>query len=154
MLHWSSTSFGDQFDSKLVELARRGDRPILTNDLNLNRIADLQGVRVLNVNSLANAVKPALLPGEDLRVRVIQPGKDAGQVKPKPSPATSWAECICEVRSVNARSSMVPFRSPSSTTRLLGSAAMAWPSACTPMSREAVQKPALGFTRTDPGWAT
>ena len=52
---------------------------MLTNDLNLNRIADLQGVRVLNVNSLANAVKPALLPGEDLRVRVIQPGKDAGQ---------------------------------------------------------------------------
>ena len=42
-------------------------------------IADLQGVRVLNVNSLANAVKPALLPGEDLRVRVIQAGKDAGQ---------------------------------------------------------------------------
>ena len=52
---------------------------ILTNDFNLNRIADLQGVRVLNVNSLANAVKPALLPGEELRVRVIQPGKDAGQ---------------------------------------------------------------------------
>ena len=52
---------------------------MLTNDLNLNRIADLQGVRVLNVNSLANAVKPALLPGEDLRVKVIQPGKDAGQ---------------------------------------------------------------------------
>jgi uncharacterized protein YacL len=52
---------------------------VLTNDLNLNRIADLQGVRVLNVNSLANAVKPALLPGEDLRIRVIQPGKDAGQ---------------------------------------------------------------------------
>ena len=44
-----------------------------------HRIADLQGVRVLNVNSLANAVKPALLPGEDLRIRVIQPGKDAGQ---------------------------------------------------------------------------
>ncbi len=52
---------------------------MLTNDLNLNRIADLQGVRVLNVNSLANAVKPALLPGEDLRIKVIQPGKDAGQ---------------------------------------------------------------------------
>ena len=54
-------------------------RAVLTNDLNLNRIADLQGVRVLNLNSLANAVKPALLPGEDLRVKVIQPGKDAGQ---------------------------------------------------------------------------
>jgi uncharacterized protein YacL len=68
-----------EVDSKLVELARRDARPILTNDLNLNRIADLQGVRVMNVNSLANAVKPALLPGEELKVRVIQPGKDPGQ---------------------------------------------------------------------------
>jgi uncharacterized protein YacL len=68
-----------EVDSKLVELARRNGRPILTNDLNLNRIADLQGVRVMNVNSLANAVKPALLPGEELHVRVIQPGKDPGQ---------------------------------------------------------------------------
>lgn len=68
-----------EVDSKLIALAKRNGRAVLTNDLNLNRIADLQGVRVLNVNSLANAVKPALLPGEDLRVRVIQPGKDAGQ---------------------------------------------------------------------------
>ena len=68
-----------EVDSKLVELAKRDGRPILTNDLNLNRIADLQGVRVMNVNSLANAVKPALLPGEELKVRVIQPGKDPGQ---------------------------------------------------------------------------
>lgn len=68
-----------EVDSKLVALARRNGRAVLTNDLNLNRIADLQGVRVLNVNSLANAVKPALLPGDELRVRVIQPGKDAGQ---------------------------------------------------------------------------
>ena len=68
-----------EVDSKLVALARKNGRAVLTNDLNLNRIADLQGVRVLNVNSLANAVKPALLPGEDLRIRVIQPGKDAGQ---------------------------------------------------------------------------
>ncbi|HXI45422.1 MAG TPA: TRAM domain-containing protein [Candidatus Acidoferrales bacterium] len=68
-----------EVDSKLVELAKRDGRPILTNDLNLNRIADLQGVRVMNVNSLANAVKPALLPGEELHVHVIQPGKDPGQ---------------------------------------------------------------------------
>jgi uncharacterized protein YacL len=68
-----------EVDSKLVALAKRDGRAVLTNDLNLNRIADLQGVRVLNVNSLANAVKPALLPGEDLRVRVIQQGKDVGQ---------------------------------------------------------------------------
>ena len=52
---------------------------ILTNDFNLNRVAELQGVRVLNINSLANAVKPAVLPGEELRVRVIQEGKEAGQ---------------------------------------------------------------------------
>ncbi len=68
-----------EVDSKLVALARKNGRAVLTNDLNLNRIADLQGVRVLNVNSLANAVKPALLPGEELKIRVIQPGKDAGQ---------------------------------------------------------------------------
>lgn len=68
-----------EVDSKLVALAKKNSRAVLTNDLNLNRIADLQGVRVLNVNSLANAVKPALLPGEDLKIRVIQPGKDAGQ---------------------------------------------------------------------------
>ena len=68
-----------EVDSKLVALAKKNGRAVLTNDLNLNRIADLQGVRVLNVNSLANAVKPALLPGEELRVRVIQPGKDANQ---------------------------------------------------------------------------
>jgi uncharacterized protein YacL len=68
-----------EVDSKLVELAKRAGRAVLTNDLNLNRIAELQGVRVLNVNSLANAVKPALLPGEELKVRVLQPGKDPGQ---------------------------------------------------------------------------
>lgn len=68
-----------EVDSKLVALGKKNGRAVLTNDLNLNRIADLQGVRVLNVNSLANAVKPALLPGEDLRVRVIQLGKDPGQ---------------------------------------------------------------------------
>ena len=56
--------------------ARRRSRVILTNDFNLNRVAELQGVRVMNINSLANAVKPAVLPGEELRVRVIQEGKE------------------------------------------------------------------------------
>jgi uncharacterized protein YacL len=68
-----------EVDQKLVALASSLDRLILTNDFNLNRVAELQGVRVLNVNGLANAVKPALLPGEVLRVRVIQEGKEAGQ---------------------------------------------------------------------------
>ena len=53
--------------------------PILTNDFNLNRVAELQGVRVLNINELANSVKSILLPGETLAVRVIQEGKEAGQ---------------------------------------------------------------------------
>ena len=68
-----------EVDAKLVELARRRSRVVLTNDFNLNRVAELQGVRVMNINSLANAVKPAVLPGEELRVRVIQEGKEPGQ---------------------------------------------------------------------------
>jgi len=68
-----------EVDAKLVELAKRRSRVILTNDFNLNRVAELQGVRVMNINSLANAVKPAVLPGEELHVRVIQEGKEAGQ---------------------------------------------------------------------------
>jgi uncharacterized protein YacL len=68
-----------EVDAKLIALAKSRSRAILTNDFNLNRVAELQGVRVLNINSLANAVKPAVLPGEELRVRVIQEGKEAGQ---------------------------------------------------------------------------
>lgn len=68
-----------EVDAKLVALAKRYSEAVLTNDFNLNRVAELQGVRVLNINSLANAVKPAVLPGEELRVRVIQEGKEAGQ---------------------------------------------------------------------------
>ncbi len=68
-----------EVDAKLVALARARSGVILTNDFNLNRVAELQGVRVMNINSLANAVKPAVLPGEELRVRVIQEGKEAGQ---------------------------------------------------------------------------
>jgi len=69
----------NEVDAKLVALARARSGVILTNDFNLNRVAELQGVRVMNINSLANAVKPAVLPGEELRVRVIQEGKEAGQ---------------------------------------------------------------------------
>lgn len=66
-------------DDKLVILARQLRCPILTNDYNLNRVAELQGVNVLNVNELANAVKSVLLPGEALSIRVIQEGKESGQ---------------------------------------------------------------------------
>ena len=68
-----------EVDAKLITLAQARSKAILTNDFNLNRVAELQGIRVLNINSLANAVKPAVLPGEELRVRVIQEGKEAGQ---------------------------------------------------------------------------
>jgi uncharacterized protein YacL len=66
-------------DDKLVILAKQLRCPILTNDYNLNRVAELQGVTVLNINELANAVKAVYLPGEDLQVHVLQEGKEAGQ---------------------------------------------------------------------------
>jgi len=68
-----------EVDDKLVILARQLRCPILTNDYNLNRVAELQGVAVLNVNELANAVKSVLLPGETLLVNIIQEGKELGQ---------------------------------------------------------------------------
>jgi uncharacterized protein YacL len=66
-------------DAKLLRLAKSMDAPIMTNDYNLNRIAELEGVRVLNVNSLANAVKAIVLPGEEMAVHIIQEGKETGQ---------------------------------------------------------------------------
>jgi uncharacterized protein YacL len=70
---------GDEVDSRLVQLARSMKSPILTTDYNLNRVAELQGVQVLNVNELANALKSIVLPGEELRVHIVQEGKEAGQ---------------------------------------------------------------------------
>ncbi len=66
-------------DDKLVVLARQLRCPILTNDYNLNRVAELQGVPVLNINELANAVKALYLPGETLYIKVIQEGKEPDQ---------------------------------------------------------------------------
>ena len=66
-------------DAKLIELARRRGAGILTDDYNLNRVAQLDDVRVLNLNQLANALKPAFLPGDALQVKVIQQGKEPGQ---------------------------------------------------------------------------
>ena len=68
-----------EVDDKLVILARQMKCPILTNDYNLNRIAELQGVLILNINELANAVKSVVLPGEVMEVNVIQEGKEANQ---------------------------------------------------------------------------
>ena len=66
-------------DDKLVILARQMRAPVLTNDYNLNRVAEIQGVTILNINELANAVKAVYLPGETLNVRVIQEGREHGQ---------------------------------------------------------------------------
>jgi len=66
-------------DGKLVQLAKNLNCPIITNDYNLNRVAQLQGVRVLNINELANAVKTAVLHGETLKVRIIQEGTEPNQ---------------------------------------------------------------------------
>ena len=68
-----------EVDAKLMAYARDHDAAILTNDYNLNRVADLQGIQVLNINELANAVKAVVHPGEEMHVRIIQEGKEAGQ---------------------------------------------------------------------------
>jgi uncharacterized protein YacL len=66
-------------DHKLVELARRMDAKIVTNDFNLNKVATVQGFSVLNVNQLAQALKPAVLPGEPMRVLILREGKEPNQ---------------------------------------------------------------------------
>jgi len=68
-----------EVDSKLVKLANVLEAPILTNDYNLNKVAELQGIKVLNINELANAVKPVVLPGEEMFVQVMKEGKESGQ---------------------------------------------------------------------------
>ena len=69
----------DEVDAKLVAHARDSGAAILTNDFNLNRVAELQGIRVLNINELANAVKAVVHPGENMNVKIIQEGKEPGQ---------------------------------------------------------------------------
>lgn len=68
-----------EVDAKLVRLAQTIGGAIVTNDFNLNKVAELQGVRVLNINLLANMVKPLVLPGEEMYVHVAKEGKEAGQ---------------------------------------------------------------------------
>jgi uncharacterized protein YacL len=68
-----------EVDAKLVVLAKQAHAKIITNDLNLNKVAELQGVRVLNINELCNALRPVVLPGEAIRVFVLKEGKEAGQ---------------------------------------------------------------------------
>lgn len=66
-------------DQKLIELARRSGSKIVTNDFNLNKVARVQGISVLNVNELANALKPVVLPGESMRVLILREGKESSQ---------------------------------------------------------------------------
>ena len=68
-----------EVDSKLVKLAQVADGCIITNDFNLNKVAEFQKVQVLTINELANAVKPVVLPGEEMVVQVIKDGKETGQ---------------------------------------------------------------------------
>lgn len=66
-------------DSKLIALSKLTGMVLMTNDYNLNRVAEIQGVKILNINELANALKPVILPGETFTVKVIREGKEPGQ---------------------------------------------------------------------------
>ena len=68
-----------EVDLKLIELAKRYDAKIVTNDFNLNKVATLQGIEIMNVNQLANALKPVVLPGETMRVFILREGKEYNQ---------------------------------------------------------------------------
>ena len=78
-VHVAEVERQEEADAKLVALARHLEGRIVTNDYNLNKIAQLRGVQVININDLANAIKPVVLPGETMKVKVIKPGEEAGQ---------------------------------------------------------------------------
>jgi uncharacterized protein YacL len=69
----------NEVDSKLLKLAQVLNGKVITNDYNLNKVAEFQGVPVLNINELANAIKPVVLPGEEMEIQVVKDGKEAGQ---------------------------------------------------------------------------
>lgn len=69
----------DGVDAKLVRLAKQANADIITNDYNLNKVAGIQGVKVLNINELANAIKPVVVSGEEMQVYLVKEGKEAGQ---------------------------------------------------------------------------
>jgi uncharacterized protein YacL len=68
-----------EVDAKLVKLAKQLRAKIVTNDFNLNKVAQFQGIEVLNINDLANALKPIVLPDEDFIIKIIKEGKEPGQ---------------------------------------------------------------------------
>lgn len=68
-----------EVDAKLIELAKQVGGKIVTNDSNLNKVAELQGIEVLNINALANSLRPVVLPGEEINVKILKEGKETGQ---------------------------------------------------------------------------
>lgn len=69
----------NEVDTKLLKLAQQLNGKVITNDYNLNKVAGVQGVPVLNINELSNAVKPVLLPGEEMKIQIIKEGKESNQ---------------------------------------------------------------------------
>jgi uncharacterized protein YacL len=69
----------NEVDTKLLKLAREMEAKVITNDFNLNKVAELYGVQVLNINELSNAIKPLVLPGEEMAVHILRDGKEFGQ---------------------------------------------------------------------------
>jgi uncharacterized protein YacL len=68
-----------EVDQKLIQMAKETSYPILTNDFNLNKVAEVQSIQVLNINQLANSLKPIVLPGETMKVQVLKEGKEYAQ---------------------------------------------------------------------------
>jgi len=81
MVKISDMDFADinEVDAKLVKLAKIMNAKVVTNDFNLNKVAEFHGVKVLNINQLANALRPVVLPGEEMKVALVKEGKDANQ---------------------------------------------------------------------------
>jgi uncharacterized protein YacL len=80
-----------EVDMKLIELAMEFEAKIVTNDFNLNKVAQLRGVEVLNINELANALKPVYLPGESMKVFILKEGKEFNQGLPISTTARWWS---------------------------------------------------------------
>lgn len=79
IIHDGKFNEAKEVDSKLLKLTQSLNGKIITNDYNLNKVAEVQNIKVLNINELANAVKPVVLPGEEMIVQVIKDGKESGQ---------------------------------------------------------------------------
>lgn len=78
-IHETPRAPGELVDNRLLSLAKELSARIMTNDFNLNKIAQLQGVEVININELANALKPAVIPGEEMTISILRPGDQPGQ---------------------------------------------------------------------------